>query len=255
MGKRIVFAVCVIGSVALVGLGVWTYLTYLPWLRAYGLDGFLFLLLLLMGMATLALTLRVRANWANFSAGGVLRLYIQGGGVALLILMAITAVFVLASLVLEMFRRRPWLTLASLLLLMPLILSGIDMVRGKVPRRPRNLALGYASYALDSWYILGVQALFVPLLFITGPVALILLFLTVVDGVSRLIPSLSLGGDPFLCQWAHIGPPLCAPGLVVFFTLYAILVWLVFRYHEQALDFFADGYRAGKDMLQDKMRG
>jgi len=142
-----------------------------------------------------------------------------------------------------------------LLLLLPLVLSGVDMVRNKVPRRPRNLALGYASYALDSWYILGVQALFIPLLFITGPVAAILLFLTVVDGVSRLIPFLSLGGDPFLCQWAHVGPPACVPSLAVFFILYAILAWLVFRYHDHALDFFADGYQVGKEALQDRMRG
>jgi|GEM_PF-5240207 len=255
MGKRLAFAACVAGSAALLGLGVWTYLTYRLWLRAQGLDGFLFLLLIFVGIAALTLALHVWANWADLSAGDVLLLYARRGGLMVIVFAAISALFVLAGFALDLFSRRPWLTLVSLLLLLPLILSGVDMARNKVPRRPRNLALGYAVYALDSWYILGVQALFVPLLFITGPVALILVFLTVADGAARLIPSLPVSGDPILCKWAHIGPPACAPGLAVFFVLYAILAWLVFRYHDQALDFFADGYRVGKEALRDRMTG
>ncbi len=254
MGKRFAFAVCMMGSAALVGLGVWTYLNHRLWLRAHRLDGFLLLLLIFAGGAALALALQVRANWADLSTDDMLRLYARRGGLMLLVFTAISAAFALAGFALDLFAQRPWLTLISLLLLTPLVLTGIDMARNKIPRRPRNLALGYAYYALAAWYILGVQALFIPLLFLTGPVALILAFLTVADGAARLIPSLPVSGDPILCKWTHIGPPLCAPGLAVFFILYAILAWLVFRYHDQALDFFADGYQVGKETLSAMMR-
>ena len=146
-------------------------------------------------------------------------------------------------------KNNPLIGLTALFLLVPLGLIVADMFQRKASKTPRNLLLGYGYYAYTIGYLLLAQFLLLPILFFMGPMALFFIFISVVDVVSRLVPSLEANSTPILCYWAGIGHPTCTPSLLLLFLLYVLLFFIAARFGERISHGLTAGYHLGRDKL------
>jgi hypothetical protein len=141
-----------------------------------------------------------------------------------------------------------------LLLLAPLIAAIVDTIAGRVRPSVRNVVVLYLRYASRAFFVLGVQFVAIPILFLVGPVWLFAIVLTVVDIVTRFIPRITNPGVPVLCDWIGIGQPYCVPALIVYHLASAILAYLVYKFGDRLLDAPAAWYRRFAEWLAGQLR-
>lgn len=136
-----------------------------------------------------------------------------------------------------------------IVLLLPLLLSGIDLAKGTVRRTGQNLVWGYARYAFQTNYLLLVQFATIPIAFVLYPAGFFLQLLSLIDGAVRLFSHTTPDSLPLLCNWFKVGQAACGPALISFHVGHLLLAVLGLKFGERALDKAADWYAAGMEWL------
>jgi hypothetical protein len=144
---------------------------------------------------------------------------------------------------------RPYLLIPGLLLLLPLLLSGIDLAKGTVRRTGQNLVWGYALYTFQTSYLLLVQFATIPIAFVLYPAGFFLQLMSLIDGAVRLFSQTTPDSLPLLCNWFKVGQAACGPALISFHVGHLLLAVLGLKFGESVLDKAADWYATGMEWL------
>jgi hypothetical protein len=142
----------------------------------------------------------------------------------------------------------------ALFLLIPLATALTDVVQGNIRPNLRHLAIGYALYAVRIYFLITVQFLSIPLLFLVGPVWLFASVMTVVEIVLWFMPAVGPGLMAYACTEAGIGTAYCAPAIVVYHGLTATLAVALSRYGDRWLDAVVAWLRALEELLLAQLK-
>lgn len=255
MTKRLTFLALTIIGFAALGAGIWQYRRHWEWLNTRGLDGPAFLGLIFLGILVLIMPFHLRGMWERVTPLGMVREFVVRGGLMLGVVTAVLLIFALIAFVISIPARwgRPYLLIPGLLLLLPLVLSGIDMAKGTVRRSGQNLAWGYALYAFQANYLLLVQFATIPIAFALYPAGFFLQLMSLIDGAVHLFSRTTPDSLPLLCNWFKVGEAACGPALVSFHVGHLILALVGIKFGEKALDKAADWYAVGMEWLAGKI--
>ena len=251
MTKRLTFIALNILGFAALGGGIWQARRHWEWLNTRGLDGPAFLGLIFLGILVLIMPLHLHGMWKQVTPLGMVREFVVRGGLMLGVVTAVLIIFALIAFVISIPTRwgRPYLLIPGLILLLPLLLSGIDIAKGTVRRTGQNLVWGYALYAFQTNYLLLVQFATIPIAFVLYPAGFFLQLMSLIDSAVRLFSRITPDSLPLLCNWFKVGEAACRPALVSFHIGHLILALLGIKFGNKALDKAADWYAAGMEWL------
>ncbi len=142
---------------------------------------------------------------------------------------------------------RAWWLLPALLLATPLAAVILDMAQGNLKPTLFNGLFAYLGYVFRAGYMLVIMLGSVGFLFLIGPVWLAGIFFTIIDVVTRILPTVQAADVPILCGWAGIEAPYCIPALLAYHAISAILVFLVVRYGNRLTDYAVGWYQQGSE--------
>ena len=227
------------------GLGIYTYGRFHPQLRENGLDGLLFLALIICGIFVIGMPLQMRSQWQRWNAQEMLVDYLKRGGIMLSAVGGIVLIFGTIFWIISLPARlnRPILLLPLLTLLVPLAAILIDFAQNTVARTGKNLVIGFLLYLSKIYGMLLIQLTTVFTLFALGPAGIVI---QLISGINLFaLYSLGMGGAerPLLCQWSNVLGEGCTPLLFTFHLGHLLLAWLVMRYGSRAFDTAVDQYR------------
>ncbi len=256
MTKRLTFLALTITGFAGLGAGIWQARRHWEWLNTRGLDGPVFLGLIFLGILVLIMPFHLRQMWDRVTPLGMVREFVVRSGLMLGVVTAVLLIFLLIAFFISIPARwgRPYLLIPGLILLLPLLLSGIDLAKGAVRRTGQNLIWGYALYAFQTNYLLLVQFATIPIAFILYPAGFFLQLMSLIDGAVRLFSQTTPDSLPLLCNWFKVGQAACGPALISFHVGHLLLAVLGLKFGERALDKAADWYVAGLEWLAGKIK-
>lgn len=252
--KRALFAGLFLVTIVLLAVGIYFYRQQWEWLNTRRLDGLSMYLLASFGLAVVITPIILRRRPRNITTAELGRSYLR---IFILVFGIFAGIFMLLAFfgfVIELMGRYPLVIVPLLLLLIPFGLITIDMFQGKVMKSSRNLIVGYSYYSFAALYLLLAQFLLIPILFFLGPMGIFLIFISIVDVVARIVPSLEAAPIQPLCYWTGIGHPFCVPALLLLALLYLILAFIAVRFGSSIMDALADGYRKGKEKLGNEIQ-
>ena len=228
----------------MMGLGIYTYGRFHPQLRENGLDGILFLALIIFGFYVVGIPFHLRSQWKRWSAKQMLADYLKRGGIMLAVISGIAIFFVTLFWIISLPARlnRPNLLFPMLSLLVPLAVALIDLAQNKVARTWQNLGIGFLLYLFQIYGMLLIQLTTVFALFALGPAGIVL---QLISGINLLaLYGLGMGGTerPLLCQWTNVLGDGCTPLLFTFHLGHLLLAWLAIRYGSRIFDAASDQY-------------
>ena len=146
-------------------------------------------------------------------------------------------------------------SICGLFAVVPLAMSAADWAKAQPRLTMRYLLGGYILHAYGMLYLVFAQLLLVPLLFLVGPVWVLMLFLTVADLVMMWIPTVAHSGVPLLCQWAGMAPPRCITALVVYHLVSAVCAYAAFRYGARVMGAASEWYHRGIEWIRSRVAG
>ncbi len=255
MAKRLTFIALTITGLAGLAAAIWQARRHWVWLGARGLDGPVFLALIFLGIFALIIPLHLRGMWERITPLGMVREFAVRGGLMLGTVTAVIIILVLIAFIISIPAswERPYLILPALLLLLPIVLSVIDIFKGIIQRTPANLFWGYLKYSFETYYILLVQFGTIPIAFVLFPAGFFLQIISLIEGGIRLFSDKAFDSLPLLCEWTNVGASACAPTLVTFHIGHLILAGLGVVYGQRLLDKAADGYAVGLEWLEGQI--
>jgi hypothetical protein len=255
MTKRLTLLALTITGFAGLGVGVWQARRHWEWLETRGLDGPVFLGLSFLGILMLIMPFHLRQMWDRVTPLGMVREFVVRGGLMMGVVTAVLLIFALIAFVISIPARwgPPYLLIPGLLLLLPLLLSGIDLAKGTVRRTGQNLVWGWTLYAFQTTYLLLVQFATIPIAFVLYPAGFFLQLMSLIDGAVRLFSRTMPDSLPLLCNWFKVGEAACGPTLISFHVGHLLLAILGLKFGEKLLDKAADWYATGMEWLAGRI--
>jgi len=253
--KRITYIFLVSLGLFLPISGGWWYSRQYAELRASGLDGPVFLVLILIGLSGLIMPFQLRQKLPVLSAPGLVREFLWRWGLILAGTTAVILFFTLITLILTLPGRldQPHLLLPWLLMLVPLVAILADLWRGTVVRSLSSLVLGYLYYAFRLIGLVLLQLSTAFLAFALFPAGIFLQLLSGIDLIARQLGRFA-GDLPIICSWSGVDAEFCTPVLITFHLGHllltaAALLWGLSAFN-LATDWYAHGLRALQRALQ-----
>ena len=255
MAKRLTFIALTAAGFAALGIGIWQTIRHWAWLDARHLSGLVTLDLVGLLFLAFIIPLHLRSMMDSATPAEMIKDVALRGS---LMMLAFTAVFgVLASigflLALPARWERPYLLLPALLLLLPIVLSVVDIIRGIIQRTPANLFWSWLKHSFETYYILLIQLGTIPIAFLLFPAGIFLQIISLVEEGIRLFSSKTFDSMPLLCEWTNVSASACTPTLVTFHIGHLILAGLGVMYGQRLLDKAADGYVTGLEWLGERI--
>ncbi|MEZ4589570.1 MAG: hypothetical protein R3D55_00285 [Chloroflexota bacterium] len=251
MAKKITFITLILLSLLGLGGGIQYYRRNLETLQSSGLDGALFIVLIILGISVLLIPIHLRMTWEKWSAWGLLREYGLRFGFLIAGLLAIVLVFVLISLIISLPARvgHDYLVLPWLTVLVPLAMVIIDLTQQKIKRTARNFVLGFCLYLFRIYGLLLIQFVTIPIAFVLFPAGFFLQLLSLGDLVARWGFNVYVGERPLLCEWFNLLDS-CTPGLISLHVGHLILAVLAAKFGQALFDRASDWYKNSLESIQ-----
>ncbi|MCA9898618.1 MAG: hypothetical protein KC433_10545 [Anaerolineales bacterium] len=244
MVKRITFATLILLSIFGLWSGIQYYRRNLETLQSSGLDGALFIGLIILGISVLLMPLQLRTTWEKWSAWGLVREYVIRFSLIIGTLLAIFLVFGLIAFIITLPARagRGYLILPWLIVLVPLVMVMIDLAKQNIKRTAKNFVLGFGLYAFRIYGLLLIQFVTIPVAFVLFPAGFFLQLLSLGDLVARWGFNVFVGERPLLCDWFNLLDS-CTPGLISLHVGHLILALLAAKFGQTLFDRASDWYR------------
>lgn len=250
MAKRITFAALILLSL----LGMWGGIQYyrhnLETLQSSGLDGPLFIGLIILGISVLLMPIQLRTTWEKWSAWGLVRQYAIRFGLIIGTLLAIFLGFGLIVLLITLpeqlghgYLILPWLTV-----LVPLGLVIIDLAKQNIKRTVKNFFAGFSLYLFRIYGLLLIQFVTIPIAFVLFPAGFFLQLLSLGDLIGRWGFNVYISERPLLCEWFNLLDG-CTPGLVLLHVGHLILALLAAKFGPTLFDRASNWYKNGLEKM------
>ncbi|MCP4428986.1 MAG: hypothetical protein GY803_31260 [Chloroflexi bacterium] len=255
MSKRLTIWILTIASIAIFGLALWQTIRHWAWLESYRLAGVAALDVLALGILTLAVPLHLRGMMETATPLEMARDVVVRGVLTMLAFTAVSFFLLLIGFLLSLPSRleRPYLFLPALLILLPVVLSFIDILRGIMQRTPVNLFWSWLKHSFELYYLLLIQLGTIPIAFLLFPAGFFLQIITLVEEAIRLFSDKTFDSMPMLCEWTNANTSACTPTLITFHIGHLVLAILGAKYGERLLDKATDGYAAGLEWLGERV--
>jgi hypothetical protein len=252
MAKRITFAALILLSLLGLWAGIQYYRRNLETLQSSGLDGALFIFLIILGISVLLIPIHLRMTWEKWSAWGLLREYGLRFGFLIGGLLAIVLVFLLIGLIISLPARvgHDYLVLPWLTVLVPLVMVIIDLAQQNIKRTARNFVAGFGLYAFRIYGLLLIQFVTIPIAFVLFPAGFFLQLLSLGDLVARWGFNVYVGERPLLCEWFNLLDS-CTPGLISLHVGHLILALLAAKFGQALFDRASDWYKNSLEKMSE----
>lgn len=251
MAKRITFANLILLSL----LGLWSGIQYyrrnLETLQSSGLDGAVFIGLIILGISVLLMPFHLRMSWEKWSAWGLVREYAVRFSLIIGTLVAIFLGFGLIGLLITLPAQfgRGYLILPWLTVLVPLVMVSIDLAQQTIKRTARNFVVGFGLYAFRIYGLLLIQLVTIAFAFGLFPAGFFMQLLSLGDLVARWGFGVFVAERPLLCEWLNLLDG-CTPGLVSLHVGHLILTLLAAKFGPALFDQASDWYKASLELMQ-----
>ncbi|MCB8981897.1 MAG: hypothetical protein H6657_31205 [Ardenticatenaceae bacterium] len=254
MAKRITFATLILLSLLGLGGGIQYYRRNLETLQSSGLDGALFIGLIILGISVLLMPIHLRMTWGKWSAWGLVREYALRFSLIIGTLLAIFVGFGLIVLIITLPERlgRGYLVLPWLTVLVPLMMVIIDLAKQNIKRTAKNFALGFGLYAFRIYGLLLIQFVTIPIAFVLFPAGFFLQLLSLVDLVERWGFNVYVSERPLLCEWFNLLDN-CTLGLISLHVGHLILALLAAKYGPALFDQASVWYRNSLEKMVSRL--
>jgi len=252
MTKRVTFSFLILISFASLWSGIQFYRQQLETLQSRGLDGTVFLGLIILGLSVLLMPIHLRMTWEKWSAWGLVREYAVRFSLIIGTLLAIFLVFGLIGLIITLPARldRGYLILPWLTILVPLVMVIIDLAQQTIKRSVRNFALGFGLYAFRIYGLLLIQFITIPVAFVLFPAGFFLQLLSLADFVARWGFDKYASERPLLCEWFNLING-CTPGRISLHIGHLLLALAAAKFGPALFDKATNWYKTSLETMQD----
>ena len=253
MFKRLTFAALTIATFLLLVGGIGLIWHNFNWLNLHRLAGVAILMLIMLAAFAVMMPLHLRTMWEHMTPASMVRDYAVRGGAMMAVSAAIFLGMVALGTLLTLPARlgNPSLGLLWLALLVPLLLMGIDLIKGSYARTMSNAATVYLLYAVRIFGMLALVFAVVGVIFLLFPAGIVAQLLSLGSIIGGFVTG--SGAPPLLCQWVNVGQPACTSALAAFHIGHLLLIVVAIKVGPPLFDRTVDLYRSGLDGLAARL--